>query len=387
VSSDSRSQKDSAESAHGHAGDAYAKAGVRYDVIDPGKRFAQERALGTAGSLAARGFAELLESRGESAYVVDVGDFYLSSVTEALGTKNLIADATRALTGRSHYDTIAQDTVATVLNDLASVGGVPVSLTAYWGTGSSEWFADQQRMRDLSEGWAQACLIAGCSWGGGETQTITGIIEPNAMNLAGSAVGVIRPKSHLLTGSRIQTGDTILIAPASGLHANGATLARKIASELPQGYATPVPGDARARGFGEVLLDPTPLYGPLVEALQRAGLDLHYAVHVTGHGWRKLMRAERELAYVVSALPPRLPVFDFIQQQAGMSDEAMYGTFNMGAGFALYLPARDVPEALRLAESVGFSLMVAGRVEAGAKKVSLQPLGITFDGASLQIRA
>ena len=98
-------------------------------------------ALATATSLAARGFAELSETRGESAYVVDIGDAYLSSVTEALGTKNLIADAVRPLTGRSHYDTIAEDTVATILNDLATVGGVPLSLTAYWGAGSSEWFS------------------------------------------------------------------------------------------------------------------------------------------------------------------------------------------------------------------------------------------------------
>jgi phosphoribosylformylglycinamidine cyclo-ligase len=378
-----------ADSSHGegHAEGAYAAAGVRYDLIDPGKRFAQERALATAVTLERRGFSELGESRGESAYVVDVGDFYLSSVTEALGTKNLIADATRALTGRSHYDTIAQDTVATVLNDLASVGGVPVSLTAYWGSGSSEWFADTTRMRDLTEGWAQACLTAGCSWGGGETQTITGIIAPDAVNLAGSAVGIIRPKSNLLTGSRIAAGDAILIAPASGLHANGATLARKLASQLPDGYATTVPGDARRRAFGEVLLDATPLYGPLVEALQCGGVDLHYAVHVTGHGWRKLMRAERELTYRVTALPPVLPIFDFIQRQAAMSPEAMYGTFNMGAGYALYLPERAVAEATRLAANAGFELLDAGRIELGEKKVILEPLGTAFAGASLQIRS
>jgi len=370
-----------------HGTDAYAAAGVRYDVIDPGKRLAQERALATASALSARGYSELVESRGESAYVVDIGEVYISSVTEALGTKNLIADATRAVTGRTHYDTIAQDTVATVLNDLASVGGVPISLTAYWGTGSSEWFADQARMRDLVDGWARACTTAGCSWGGGETQTITGIIEPNAMNLGGSAVGVIRPKSHLLSGARIVAGDAILVAPATGLHANGATLARKIATQLPHGYATPVPGDPGGRGFGEVLLDATPLYGPLVEALQSGGVDLHYAVHVTGHGWRKLMRAERELSYVVTQAPPRLPIFDFIQRHAAMSDEAMYGTFNMGAGYALYVPLGDVAEAQRLASVAGFELLHAGRVETGAKRVVLEPLDIAFDGGSLQIRS
>ena len=90
--------------------------------------------------------------------------------------------------------------------------------------------------------------------------------------------------------------------------------------------------------FGEVLLDPTPLYGPLVEAVQAWGIDLHYAVHVTGHGLRKLMRAEVALSYVIEDLPPVPPIFRFLCARAGMSDEEAYGTFNMGIGFALYLP-------------------------------------------------
>jgi phosphoribosylformylglycinamidine cyclo-ligase len=367
--------------------DAYAKAGVDYEIIDPGKRLAQERALSTATSLPLRGLAEVSESRGESAYVVDLGDCYISTVTEALGTKNLIADAVRPLTGKTHYDAIAEDTVATILNDLATVGGAPLSLTAYWGTGSSDWFRDEERMRDLTEGWARACAKAGCSWGGGETQTITGIIDPHAINLAGSGVGVIRPKGKLLLGSRVQPGDAILIAPGTGLHANGATLARKIAGELPGGYGTPVLGDPAGRAFGEVLLDSTPLYGPLVEALQSASLDLHYTVHVTGHGWRKLMRGTPELTYVVERVPPVNPIFELLQASAGLSLADAYGTFNMGAGFVFYLPANEAQEAVRVGQRAGFELLVAGHVEAGPKRVVIKPLDITFEGSSLQIRA
>jgi phosphoribosylformylglycinamidine cyclo-ligase len=367
--------------------DAYAAAGVDYEKLDRGKRLAQAEALATATSLAARGYAELTETRGESAYVVDIGDAYLSSVTEALGTKNLIADAVRPLTGRSHYDTIAEDTVATILNDLATAGGVPLSLTAYWGAGSSEWFCDEERMRDLARGWARACARAGCSWGGGETQTITGIIEPTAVNLAGAAVGIVRPKDKLLIGSRIEPGDAILVAPATGLHANGATLARKVAAEHEQGYAAKVPGDAAERSFGEVLLDPTPLYGPLVEAVQGWGIDLHYAVHVTGHGLRKLMRADVALSYVIEELPAVPPIFPFLCAQAGMSSEEAYGTFNMGVGFALYLPKRAAADAILAAKSSGFELVYAGHAEKGPRQVVLQPLGITFEGESLRIRS
>jgi phosphoribosylformylglycinamidine cyclo-ligase len=365
--------------------DPYAAAGVSYAAMDPGKLRAQQAAAGTAAELARYGLSEVVESRGESAYVVDLGDRYLSSVTEALGTKNLVADAVRSLTGRSHYEAIARDAVATVLNDLCTVGGHPVSLTAYWGTGSSEWFEDQARMTDLVDGWTAACREAGCAWGGGETQVLTGMIEPSTVVLGGSAVGLI-PKEHLLTGAGVVAGDAILFARASGIHANGLTLARKIAGELPQGYATKVPGDPAGRGYGEVLLDATPLYGPLVQALQQGGVRLHYAAHVTGHGWRKLMRAPQALRYVIEQVPEVPPIFQLLTRAANMDATQAYGTFNMGAGFAFYVAAADVERALAAARGAGSELLFAGRVEAGPKEVVIEPLGITFAGDTLQIR-
>jgi phosphoribosylformylglycinamidine cyclo-ligase len=364
--------------------DPYAQAGVRYDAMDPGKVRAQRAAAATGAALAARGFTEVASSRGESAYVVDVGDGYVSHVTEALGTKALVADAVRALTGRTHYDAIAQDTVATILNDLATLGGRAVTVSAYWGVGSSDWFDDTSRMADLVDGWAAACATARCAWGGGETQVLVDVIAPGAIVLAGSAVGSIRPRAHLLLAERVVPGDAVLLAPATGIHANGLTLARRIAAALPRGYATPVPGDPRGRGFGEVLLDPAPLYGPLVEALQAAGVPLHYAAHVTGHGWRKLMRAPQALTYVVDRIPPPNPVYDLLCR--GMAPADAYGTFNMGAGYALYLPERHADEAIAAAAKAGFALLRAGAVEAGRKRVVIRPVGVTFEGDSLGIR-
>jgi phosphoribosylformylglycinamidine cyclo-ligase len=366
--------------------DAYAAAGVDYAAMDPGKILAQRTAADTAHWLRARGGAEIAESRGESAYVIELPDRYLSVVNEALGTKNLVADATRAVTGRTHYDAIGRDTVATVLNDLCSVGGHPLALTAYWGSGSSSWFDDSQRMADLTYGWAAACNEAACAWGGGETQALSGMIDASTVVLGGSAVGSIAPKTNLLLGSRLRAGDVILAAAASGIHANGLTLARKLAGELPEGYATRVPHEPAERGLGEVLLDPTPLYGPLLEALQRASVELHYAVHVTGHGWRKLMRAPQAFEYVVENLPDVPPVLRYLQTLAGMSDEDAYGTFNMGAGFAFFVAPADAARAQEVAEGIGRPLLQIGHVTTGPRRVSIKPLGVTFDGASLQIR-
>jgi phosphoribosylformylglycinamidine cyclo-ligase len=366
--------------------DPYAAAGVSYAAMDPGKLRAQQAAASTAAGLLKHGLQEVGDSRGESAYVVDLGDRYITTVTEALGTKNLVADAVRAITGRSHYEAIARDAVATVLNDLCTVGGHPICLTAYWGTGSSEWFDDHERMGDLVDGWKDACREAGCAWGGGETQVLTGMIEPSTVVLGGSAVGQIAPKNRLLTGAGVVAGDAILFARASGIHANGLTLARKIAKELPQGYATKVPGDPQGRGYGEVLLDATPLYGPLVESLQNAGVALHYAAHVTGHGWRKLMRAPQALRYVIEKVPAVPPIFDVLTKAAQMDQTQAYGTFNMGAGFAFYLPKADVEKAQAAANAAGGELLYAGYVEAGPKQVVIAPLGITFAGDTLQIR-
>ncbi len=366
--------------------DAYAAAGVDYALLDPGKRRAQEGAAGTTVQLARRGFAEVPGTRGESAYVVDAGDHYLATLAEGLGTKSLVADAVREITRRSHYEAVARDTVATILNDLATVGAVPLVVSAYWAAGTSEWFSDGGRMADLVRGWASACAEAGATWGGGETQAIEGIVAPGAATLAGAAMGIIRPKTRLLLGERVVPQDAILIAPASGIHANGLTLARRLAAALPQGYDTPVPGDPWGRGYGEVLLDPAPLYGPLIEALLDAGVALHYAVHVTGHGWRKLMRAGGALTYMIDCLPDVPPVLDFLRTQTGMSNAEAYGTFNMGAGFALYLPQGDVAQAQRVAGERGIGLLPAGRVEAGPRRVVLRPLDVTYDGASLQIR-
>src|SRR5574343_877507 len=87
----------------------YDQAGVNYDLIDPLKINAQRAAAATASHLAGHGFSEVKASRGESAYVVDVGPFYMASIVECLGTKTLVADEMAKLTGKSYYAGIAQD--------------------------------------------------------------------------------------------------------------------------------------------------------------------------------------------------------------------------------------------------------------------------------------
>jgi phosphoribosylformylglycinamidine cyclo-ligase len=361
----------------------YDQAGVDYDVIDPLKVAAQRAAAATAANLAPHGMAEVAASRGESAYVVDAGPFYLASIVECLGSKALVADEMARLTGRSYYDGIAQDTIAMAVNDLITVGATPLVVQAYWGAGGSEWFGDALRARSLVDGWKRACDTCGVAWGGGETPALAGIVESGRIDLAASCTGIVQPKTRLSLGERLAPGDAIVLLASSGIHANGLTLARKLALRLPQGYLTPV---TSTLNYGEALLAPTALYSPVTEALAKAGVAVHYAANVTGHGWRKLMRHPASLTYRLHTVPDVPPVLRFVQQHAQLDDREAYGTFNMGAGFALYVAADDAARAVEVSRSFGIEAWVAGTVEAGAKQVVIEPLGVRFGADELQLR-
>jgi phosphoribosylformylglycinamidine cyclo-ligase len=370
----------------------YETAGVNYDLIDPLKIHAQQAAAKTAGQLQRHGMQEVAASRGESAYVVDAGPFYIASIVECLGSKAMVADTMATLTGRSHYDAIAQDTIAMAINDLITVGATPLVVQAYWAAGGSEWFKDAARSKALVDGWQRACEACGVAWGGGETPALAGIVEAGRIDLAAGCTGIVRPKSRLTLGDGLQAGDAVVLLASSGIHANGLSLARALADRLPQGYLTPLPCPAdqanapKPLTYGEALLAPTLLYAPVTEALAAAGITPRYAANITGHGWRKLMRHSSPFTYRFHTLPPVPAVLRFIQHETGMSDADAYGTLNMGAGFALYTAAADADPTVAVAKACGIDAWVAGRVEAGPKQVIIEPLGVTFGGDSMHLR-
>jgi len=362
----------------------YSSTGVNYDAMDPFKRLAQLKARATSKNFNRFGMKEIEASRGESAFVWEEKDSYRAFVVEGLGTKNRVADETQKITGKTHYDAIAQDTVAMIVNDLIVVGAETQVVNAYFAVGSSDWFSDEERARDLVEGWVRACNLAGAVWGGGETPTLKGIIEPDTIDLSGSAIGIVKPKERLTLGDKLTPGDAIFLVESSGIHANGLTLARTIASRLPEGYATPL---SDGKSYGESLLVPTHIYAGLIRDYFEAGIDIHYMVNITGHGWRKLMRANRELSYIVERVPEPQPVFNFIQEHSRNNDEEMYGNFNMGAGFAVFMPDQNVELAQRIAlEKYRWQARKAGYVDQGPRQVVIQPKNLTFRGEALGVR-
>ena len=195
-------------------------------------------------------------------------DEYLAHVEEGLGTKNLVADAMLELTGKSFYaqhrhrhrrDDRERPDHDRRAADLAS--------RCTRRSGMRAWFDDPQRAEDLARGFAEGCRQAGAVWGGGETPALKGIVDPETIVLAGSAIGRIKPKSNRIVGD-VRDGDAIVLLASSGVHTNGLTLCRALADRLPDGYLTKIDD---GRTYGEALLDPSVIYVRFIAAVPAGG--------------------------------------------------------------------------------------------------------------------
>ena len=361
----------------------YSQVGDNYSTKDPINKLSQDGAKSTSKNLKKAGFEEVVETRGDQAFVWKQGNIFMASVIECLGTKNLIADEMRKINGKSYYDNIASNTVATFINDLSTVGAKPLVVHAYWAVENNDWLHDRERMSDLINGWSQACNEAGATWGGGETPTMRGILMPNTVDLAGSAVGIIKDGKKLITDSKLKEGDRIVFIRSNGINANGVSLARMVAKKLPKGYATQMPS---GQTYGDGLLTKSNLYANLVQDLLESGIDIHYITHITGHGLRKIMRARTPYSYIIEKVFEPHEIFSYIKQSANLTDEDCFDTFNMGQDYAIFMPEKDVKKALGIVKKNKFEGLDAGCVKKGKRQVVIEPKNIVFASETLDIK-
>ena len=357
----------------------YAASGVDYADIDPAKVLAQHFAPQTIEGPDWLNVKPLEEFRGESAYVLQLPDgSHIAHVEEGLGTKVLMADFLYKQTGDSKgYDAVGQDTVAMIVNDMATLGVPPVSLQMHLAVGGGDWLKDRTRVQVLYEGWLNGTFEAGVAWTGGETPVLKDIVTPNSAVIAGSVVGYL-PQPHSPIREKIMPGDAIIMLTSSGVHANGITLIRKLAELQPDG----------GLDLCRKTLVPTRVYVKAMNALHIAGIIPHYAIHITGHGWRKIMRARSPFTYVIESIPWPMPdIFTTIQELGNIEPKEMWGNYNMGAGWALIVARKDVDVTLSvLTCQASYTAFVVGHVENGPKQVVIKPVGLTFEDESMKLR-
>lgn len=360
-------------------------AGVDYLRLDEFKRRAQQAAMETAGFIRSQDYQEIGWTRGESAYAVrhiDTG-FVIGCVIEGLGTKNLVAEdpALRARFGRTFEDAIANCNIAMIFNDLITIGVPPLIYMSHPALAGGDYL-EGANGDDHIAGTVTAMRRCGSVWGCGETPELNGIITPGTMCLSGAAVGVALKESLLINPANIRPGHRILLIGSSGIHANGLSKARKIAAALPERYLTAMPS---GQTFGEALLTPTIQYAPFVRACLGDRPDLlSYAVNMTGHGWRKIMRAPQPFTYRITRVPKPQEVFSFMQQHGGISNEDAYKAFNMGAGFCLIVNRSRIEWVRAMAAGYNMEVTDAGVVEEGPRQVIIEPHKLVFDELSIR---
>ena len=359
----------------------YSKVGDNYDTKDPIKKIAQVAAKKT--QVNEQDFKEITDTRGESAFVWQQANILMASVVEGLGTKNLVADEMRKVTGKTYYDIIGYDTVATIINDLITVGAKPRVVHAYWAIEDNSWLQDKNRMTDFINGWRDACLFSGATWGGGETPTLKGIVEKNTVDLGGSAIGVIKNSKNLVTDKKLKTGDRIILLKSNGINCNGLSLARAVSKKLKNGYAEKL---TNGQMYGEAILTKTNIYAKLIQDLLLADINLHYISNITGHGLRKIMRARGNFTYVVEKLFEPQQIFLFIQKHSNLSDDEIYQTLNMGQDYAIFVSSKDVKKTQSIIAKNNFASIDAGYIEKGKRQVVIKPKSITFKSETLDLR-
>jgi len=373
----------------------YKGAGVNYRGLDDFKKRAQASASQTDKNAERFGISVYDWTRGESVFVVNFAGHRIGFTIEGLGTKNLaeehfrqalaIHEGTYVGSQESFADRYAQCAVAMIVNDQITLGVFPAVLGMHPAVASDTWFNDKKRSAALVEGWKDACDLAGAVWGPGETPALKDIIVPDTMCLSGAGWGVA--PYRLLNPDSIQHGDAISFLTSSGVHANGYTLARKIAGSLRNGYRTKL---SNGQMYGEALLEPTHIYVKFIEACLKTGIDIRYGVNITGHGWRKLMRGPGNFQYRVNEVPRPHPVFGFMQKRGGVSDREAYGNLNMGAGFAIYSSPGSVPLMREIWEEGDYPFKFlggAGEIRASkSKSVYIKPKGIRFREKELDLR-
>ncbi len=337
--------------------DAYAAAGVDTRAGDLAVELMKAAVAKTHGHEVlggVGGFAGLFDASALTAYRHPL----LASSTDGVGTKVAIAQAL------DRHDTIGQDLVGMVVDDIVVVGARPMFMTDYIACGR----VVPERIADIVAGIARACSATGTALVGGETAEHPGLLGPDDYDVAGAAVGVVEADA-VLGPDRVRDGDLVLALASSGLHSNGFSLVRHILAERKIAY-TDV-SEEFGGVIGEVLLEPTRLYtSALLRVLERSPGRVHALSHVTGGGiaanlarvlpvgsWTEVDRG---------TWSPD-PVFRVLSELAGTTLESAEGTWNLGIGMIAVVDPAAEEAIIRQLTADGIRTWPVGTVSLAAR--------------------
>ena len=265
------------------------------------------------------------------------------------------------------HDTIGIDAVAMCVNDIVCQGAKPLFFLDYYACGRLYPEAEAQVVKGIAEG----CRQAGCALIGGETAEMPGFYPDGEYDLAGFAVGIV-DKKKVINGKNIQAGDVLLGIKSSGVHSNGYSLVRKLFGDSDRAELEKY-DERLGASPAEVLLTPTKIYVRSILTLV-AKVPVKGIAHITGGGFiENIPRIFPEgIGCEIDKNSYEVPaVFRVMQERAGISDEQIYNTFNMGIGMVVCVSPENAAAAAASLKESGEEVVVLGRTTEG-KGVTLK---------------
>ena len=332
--------------------DPYASAGVDTEAGDRAvelMKAAVSRTHGPGVLGGVGGFAGLFDLSAAGAYAKPL----LATSTDGVGTKIALAQAI------DKHDTIGQDLVGMVVDDIVVVGAKPLFMTDYIACGR----VVPERIADIVRGIALGCKATGTALVGGETAEHPGVMEPDDYDVAGAAVGIVEADA-VLGAERVQTSDVVVAMASSGLHSNGFSLVRHILAE--RGIALTDRVDELGGVAAEVLLEPTRLYTLPLLGMLDDGLGIRSISHVTGGGIAaNLARVlPQGMSVEIDRSGWQVPaVFGALAQLGGFPLTQAEGTWNLGLGMLVVVDEADAASVVAASERAGIAAATIGRVE------------------------
>ena len=337
-----------------------------------------------AGDLAVQLMKEHLKKARRPEVIGDIGGFaglfdasalkkydrpLLATSTDGVGTKTEIARA------MGKYDTIGEDLVAMVVDDLVVCGAEPLFMTDYIAVGK----VIPERIAQIVSGIAKGCAKAGTALVGGETAEHPGLLDEDEFDIAGAATGAVDHK-NLLGEHLVKDGDVIIAMPASGLHANGYSLVRHIlkANHL----SLHLELEEIGKTLGEVLLTPTEIYSlDCLALIKSMGAELHAFSHITGGGIAE--NTARVIPEGLRAIYDRntwsLPFeMEFLAAQGGVPQGDMERTWNCGIGMVAIVAPEAAERTISSLAARGMKAWECGKVISHAQ--SETGMGAALEG-------
>jgi phosphoribosylformylglycinamidine cyclo-ligase len=332
--------------------------------------YAQAGVSIAAGNALVRAIAPLARSTRRPGADADLGGFggmfdlkaagfvdpLLVAANDGVGTKLKLAIEW------DRHEGVGVDLVAMCVNDLIVQGAEPLFFLDYYASGKLDAAVAERVVASIAEG----CKTAGCALIGGETAEMPGMYADGDYDLAGFCVGAVE-RTNVLTGREIAAGDVMLGLASSGVHSNGFSLVRRLATDRGWKLDRPALFD-QDRLLIDHLMAPTRIYVasllPLLRDRRIKGL-----AHITGGGL--LENIPRVLPEGVHAVVDadaweQSRLMAFLQAQGAIEPEEMARTFNCGIGMVVIVSADEAETVTAALEAANETVFTIGSIETGA---------------------